>query len=91
MSVFYLNGVLHILGLSTFLFLLHHRGLQKDSVLVQTLQRRVLRGIQDHLRHDVTGILLSLCICGNNDVIGGPSAFYLKVRKLSEISTNVKT
>lgn len=87
-SVFWLTCALQNLGLSTFLFLLNHRGLWKDSGLVQ---RGVLRGIKEHLLHDVIGILLSFCICGNNEAIGGPSAFHFNMRKLSEIGGNVDT
>lgn len=51
----------------------------------------MLRGIKDHLLHDVINVLLSLCICRNNEAIGGPSAFHFRIRKLSEISRNVET
>lgn len=70
------------------LFLLNHRDLWKGSGLVQ---REVLRGIKDHLLHDVIDVLLSLCIFRNNEAIGGPSAFHFRIRKLSEISGNVET
>ena len=57
-----------------------HR-LVEDSGLVQ---REVLRGMKDHLMHDIIGMLLSLCICGNNKARGGPFAFHFKIRKLNE-------